>query len=92
MNKLSTGVRRRNYQNVNQSEPPPSESDAMPSEVELTDRQIRELKREARKRKWVRRFTMCSNYVHGLFWVSMAILVIWYTNFFVTVWEDHNVN
>lgn len=35
-------------------------------ELELTAREVKQLKREARKRKWVRRCRLGNNYLHAL--------------------------
>ena len=40
------------------------------------------LKREARKRKWVRRLNWCSDRIQALFWVAVSALIIYKTNFF----------
>ena len=59
---------------------------------ELSDWEIKFLKREIRKRKWVRRLKKASNYIQGLFWMGVASLVIYKTNFFRQVWENPDVN
>lgn len=35
-------------------------------ETELTEKEIKLLKREARKRKWVRRLRKCNDYMHAI--------------------------
>ena len=46
------------------------------------------LKREARKRKWVRRAQWVSDRIQALFWVSIASLILYKTNFFRELWEN----
>ena len=50
------------------------------------------LKREARKRKWVRRIEWVSNRIQALFWVGLASLVIYKTNFFRQLWENEEIS
>lgn len=50
------------------------------------------MKREARKRKWVRRLNWCYSSVEGIIWMSIAVAVLYYTNFFRTCWEDPRVD
>ena len=58
------------------------------------------MKREARKRKWVRRLRTLNDYAHAtckflfsnLVWVSLAALIVYKTNFFRQVWENPHVN
>ena len=46
------------------------------------------LKREARKRKWVRRIGWVSDKMQALFWVGLSALIIYKTNFFRQLWEN----
>ena len=54
----------------------------MQEEDELTELQVKLLKREARKRKWVRRLNWLSARIQAIFWVALASLVVYKTNFF----------
>lgn len=59
---------------------------------QLTEKEIKFLKRQARKRKWVRRLQTCNDYLHGacksyelfkpLVWVALASVIVYKTNFF----------
>lgn len=74
------------------------------SDSQLTEREIKFLKRQARKRKWVRRLSACNDYLHGackklntdtnkfIVWVALASVVVYKTNFFRQVWENPHVN
>ena len=50
------------------------------------------MKREARKRKWVRRLTWVSDRVQALFWVAISAFIIYKTNFFRQLWENEDIN
>ena len=50
------------------------------------------MKREARKRKWVRRIQWCSDRIQALFWVGLAGLIIYKTNFFRQLWENEEIS
>ena len=50
------------------------------------------LKREARKRKWVRRGQWVWDRVQAAFWISLSSLVIYKTNFFRQLWENEDIN
>lgn len=50
------------------------------------------LKRELRKKKWVDRLTWFSNRLQALFWVSLASLIIYKTNFFRQLWENEEIS
>jgi len=58
----------------------------------LTDQQVELLKREARKRKWVRRLTALSDYAQALFWIAVSCLIVYKTNFFRQLWENEDIN
>jgi hypothetical protein len=48
--------------------------------------------REARKKKWVGRLNYLTDRIHGIIWVLAGILVIYYSNFFLVIWENEKVN
>jgi hypothetical protein len=50
------------------------------------------LKREARKRKWVRRLTALSDNLQAIFWIAVACLIVYKTNFFRQLWENDDIN
>ena len=50
------------------------------------------LKREARKRKWVRRMQWFSAKVQATIWVGLSGLIIYKTNFFRQLWENEDIN
>ena len=52
----------------------------------------RALKREIRKKNWVRRCRWCSDTIQALFWVTLASYVIYKTNFFRQLWENEKVS
>lgn len=52
----------------------------------------RTLKREARKRKWVRRLNWANNKIQAIAWIAAAGFVLYKTNFFRQVWENPHVN
>lgn len=73
------------------------------AQLELTPREIKQLKYDARKRKWVRRCRLINDYIHAicklnfwvtffLVWISLSCLIIYKTNFFRQVWENPKVN
>ena len=55
---------------TNRTQSQPSYSAVLNAEEDdidqLTEREIKYLKRQARKRKWVRRLQTCNDYLHGL--------------------------
>ncbi|CAI2377392.1 unnamed protein product [Moneuplotes crassus] len=55
--------------------------------IDLTEWEIKKLKREARKKKWVKRLNICTEKLHALIWVLVAAFVIYKTNFFRVIWE-----
>uniref|UniRef100_A0A7S3IZ80 Transmembrane protein n=1 Tax=Strombidium inclinatum TaxID=197538 RepID=A0A7S3IZ80_9SPIT len=66
--------------------------DGVTTESELTEQQVNMLKREARKRKWVRRINWCSDRIQALFWVAVSGLIIYKTNFFRQLWENDDIS
>jgi hypothetical protein len=48
--------------------------------------------REARKKLWVSRLSNASNLAQDFFWMTSAIAVLYYTNFFLVIWESDAVN
>lgn len=66
--------------------------DAVKDDDELTEQQVALLKREARKRKWVRRLTALSDYAQAILWIALAGLIIYKTNFFRQLWENDDIN
>ena len=50
------------------------------------------LKREARKRKWVRRIQWASAKFQAMIWVGLSSLIIYKTNFFRQLWENDDIN
>ena len=50
------------------------------------------LKREARKRKWVRRIQWASAKLQAMIWVGLSSLIIYKTNFFRQLWENDDIN
>ena len=50
------------------------------------------LKREARKRKWVRRIQWVSAKAQAMMWVGLSSLIIYKTNFFRQLWENDDIN
>ena len=50
------------------------------------------LKREARKRKWVRRIQWVSAKTQAMMWVGLSSLIIYKTNFFRQLWENDDIN
>lgn len=66
--------------------------EAVRDDDELTEQQVELLKREARKRKWVRRLSAASDYAQAVFWIGIAGLVVYKTNFFRQLWENDDIN
>ena len=75
--------------------------------LELNEKEVKFLKRSARKRKWVRRLRRCNDLAHAicksltislddivflLVWVLLAGVVLYKTNFFKQLWENPEVN
>ena len=50
------------------------------------------MKREARKRKWVKRLHWCSDSIQGLLWMAAAIATLYYSNFFRTCMEHPDID
>ncbi|CAG9328176.1 unnamed protein product [Blepharisma stoltei] len=48
--------------------------------------------REARKRMWVDRFNYLTNRLHAAAWIVLAVVVLYYSNFFLVIWESTKVN
>ena len=48
--------------------------------------------REARKRKWVSRLNYMTDRIHAIGWILATIFVIYYSNFFLVIWENEKVN
>lgn len=48
--------------------------------------------REARKKIWVDRLNYLTNRLHAIVWVALAIVVVYYSNFFLVIWESTKVN
>ena len=66
--------------------------DSVKEDDELTEQQVQLLKREARKRKWVRRLTALSDNLQAIFWIAVAALIVYKTNFFRQLWENEDIN
>lgn len=58
----------------------------------LKDNAHRKLKREARKKKWVKRLNLWTARLHALFWIVISSLVVYKTNFFRVAWEHPDRN
>eukprot|EP00347_Sterkiella_histriomuscorum_P020286 403338390 len=89
-NKEATGPtnRKGQYAKVDTQEHNQNAFEDENEEFELTERQIKALKREARKRKWVRRFHMVNDRGQALCWITACAFMIYKTNFFRQVWEN----
>eukprot|EP00929_Paragymnodinium_shiwhaense_P122820 TRINITY_DN95981_c0_g1_i1.p1 TRINITY_DN95981_c0_g1~~TRINITY_DN95981_c0_g1_i1.p1 ORF type:complete len:215 (+),score=21.79 TRINITY_DN95981_c0_g1_i1:86-730(+) len=48
--------------------------------------------RDRQKKKWVDRLNWVWTKVSAAFWVAAASFIIWYTNFFLVMWESPLVN
>ena len=48
--------------------------------------------RETRKKKWVARLNYLTDRFHAVAWVLATIFVIYYSNFFLVIWESKLVN
>jgi hypothetical protein len=48
--------------------------------------------REARKELWVGRLSYLLNRVYALGWVLATMFVVYYSNFFLVIWENEYVN
>ena len=100
---------RQRHNNENSAACAHTDGDDRPSasSPSLTTKEVRFLKRQARKRKWVRRLQKCNNYAHALckcplshqltlisliVWMSLSGLVIYKTNFFRQLWDNPEVN
>lgn len=48
--------------------------------------------REARKRKWVARLNYLTDRLHAIAWVLATIFIVYYSNFYLVIWESQKVN
>jgi len=61
------------------------DSDSEEDNAKLTERELA-------KKKWVKRLQWVWRKITAAFWVGLACLMIWYTNFFRVIWESPLVN
>ena len=48
--------------------------------------------RETRKQKWVARLNYLTDRIQSITWILATIFVIYYSNFFLVIWENERVN
>ena len=92
---LSSGLTKRHNQTEATGETAKVPVDSERTPQTLTQKEVKFLKRQARKRKWVRRLQKLNNYCHALckcpsyliesatlVWMGLSGVVIYKTNFF----------